>query len=101
MKFNEKIYFCTNLEQKRNKVLDKILNGKYKTTYYVITIPPRFHQMELFRIVLGEQHAFNVEEHILVGVAKDYDSGLELIQRISQEVYDTLGTLNYREFFLE
>lgn len=99
MEFNKQIYFCTNLEHKRSKVLEKIRSGQYKYTYYVITIPPRYHQMELFRIVLGEQHAFDLKDHVLVGVAKDYDSGIELIHRISQEVYNTLGSLDYREYF--
>lgn len=99
MKLNNKIYFCPNLEHKRNKVLSKIQEDKYKSTYYVITIPPKFHQMELFRIILGEQHAFDITQHMLVGVAKDYDSGIELIQKISEDVYNSLGDLNYREFF--
>lgn len=99
MRYIEKIYFCQNLENKKDKVLRDIQRNKYKSLYFVITIPPKYHQLEFFPIILGERHAFNIDEHILVGIAKNYDAGIELIYNISKDVYRQLGVLEYRRFF--
>ncbi len=101
MKYSDNIYFCSNLEHKQNKILADIKRNKHKCSYFIIAIPPRNHQLELFRVILGQQHAFDIEDHTLIGVAKDYDSGIELIYRISQEVYSRLGAINYRKFFIK
>lgn len=101
MKYSDKIYFCSSLETKQNRILERIKRGDIKSFFFIITIPPKYHQLELFRLVLDKQPTFDIKDHTLVGVAKDYDAGIEIIYKISQEVYAELGTLEYRKFFNE
>lgn len=99
MKFHRKVFMSKELSNKSEEIKEAINSKKLSFSIYVITLSPNKHQLEIFPIGLNVQPAFNVEDHIIVGVASTYSRSLELMEKLSQLVYDEIGTLDFKAYF--
>lgn len=99
MKFHNKVFMANEMAQRQEEIKKAV---KYQTSNFaihVITIPPGTHQLEIFPVGLNAQPAFNVENHLIVGVAGTYSETLELMEKLSQLVFEELGVLDFRRYF--
>lgn len=101
MVIHKDVMSLDSFKDKKDAIVDKIRNSKNPGLCYIITLPPTKHQLEMFRYLLDKQACFNTDKHILVGVASNYDDGLKLIEEMSVKVYETLGELDFKKYFLE
>lgn len=99
MNFHKKVFMAKELSQKREEILAAVKTQKLNFSIHVITIPPGKHQLEIFPIGLNAQPAFNVKNHLIVGVADTYSNSLELMEKLTQIVYDEMGTLDFKGYF--
>lgn len=99
MKFHKRVFMAKGMSHKQEEIKHAILSKKSDFSIHVITVPPGKHQLEIFPIGLNTQPGFNVENHLVVGVADTYSESLELIKRLSEVVYEELGVLDFRAYF--
>lgn len=99
MVIHKNVMSLDSFQNKKDKLIDKIRNGKSAGLCYLITLPPNKHQLEMFRYVLDKQACFNTDKYILVGIAPNYEDGIMLIEQISIKVYETSGDLDFKKYF--
>lgn len=99
MKFHKKVFVSKEMSQKREEILVAINLKKLNFSIHVITIPPGKYQLEIFPIGLNVQPAFDVENHIIVGIASSHSGSFELMEKLTQVVYDEMGTLDFKGYF--
>lgn len=99
MYLHKKIFIPKELSKKKESLIAAIKNNKFTFNIHVITISPGNHQLEMFPIGLNVQPAFDVNKHIVVGITGTHYQGLELLEKISQRVYDTQGDLDFKAYF--
>ncbi|MDD2980377.1 MAG: hypothetical protein PHN80_10435 [Hespellia sp.] len=99
IEFYRNLYVSERFEKKKEKTIRKILEHKFQTDVYLITLPHGEHnQLEFFDSVLLKQKIFRKPSYFVVGIADGYDEAIFLVEKIMKEVYDETGTLNAREF---
>lgn len=101
MKFHKKVFMSQKMSWRREEIIEAIRMKKLNFALHVITVPPGSHQLEIFPIGLNSQPSFYVEEHIIVGVAGSRSESLQLMEQLSQVVYEEQGNLDFREYFKE
>lgn len=99
MKFHKKVVISKELASKKEKVLEAIKSKELSFCIHVICISPGKHQLEMFPIGLNIQPNFDVENHVIVGIAGTYSQGMNLFEKLSQLVFDTRGDLDFKKFY--
>lgn len=94
MKCYYALYLDDKLVHTKDKVLSKIENDEWQSEKYLITLTKNEkNHLEVFHSVLLLQKAISKEDLFIVGIASGYIEALELVEKITQEVYDeTMGT---------
>lgn len=59
------------------------------------------NHLEIFNSVLLLQEAISKNELFLVGIASGYTESLELVEKITQEVYDETSGVDIRNYILQ
>lgn len=72
-----------------------------KDKYLIILSQNERNHLEILHSVLFEQKAMQDKEVFVVGVAKGYLEALELVEKITQEVYDKTNGVDIRGFILK
>lgn len=65
---------------------------------YVITIAQGQDQLELFHSTYLKQRYFRYHPPIVVGIASNYEEGVQIITQITQECVDHTGTCNLKGY---
>ena len=88
MKYYKHLYLSEGLEKKKDKIIQKIEAGKILPGIFLVTLAPdEKNQLEIHRYLLLLQPVFHRENLFVVGISKDYEEALELVEEITQEVY--------------
>lgn len=101
MKCYYALYMDEKVQSQQEKILKRIHDGKWQLEKYLIALAPNEkNHLEIYNSVLLIQKAIPKEEVFLVGVAGGYAEALELVEKITQEVYDETGGTDIRSFIL-
>lgn len=101
MKCYYALYMDEKVKSKQEEILGKIQDGKWQLEKYLITLAANErNHLEIYDSVLLIQKAIPKEDLFLVGVAGGYIEALELVEQITQEVYDETGGTDIRSFIL-
>lgn len=106
LKENIKIYrylFVSEfLENRKAKILGKIVENIFQPGIYLITLAQNKHdQLEFYSTLLLKQHVYENTPIFLVGIADGYDDAVFMVERITRMVYDQTGTADIRKYILE
>lgn len=99
MEFYYQIYFSESLVNKKAKIIRKLKQNKIQPGIYLITLAQgRQNELEFFSILLLQQKIFHPEDLFVVGVASGYEEALELIEEITDDVYQKTKDAKIREY---
>lgn len=102
MKYYKHLYLSEGLEKKKDKIIQKIEAGKILPGIFLVTLAPdEKNQLEIHRYILLLQPVFHREELFVVGISKDYEGALELVEEITQEVYNKTKNADIRSYILD
>lgn len=102
MKYYKHLYLSEGLEKKKDKIIQKIEAGKILPGIFLVTLAPdEKNQLEIHRYILLLQPVFHREELFVVGISKDYEGALELVEEITQEVYNKTKSVDIRSYILD
>ena len=102
MKYYKHLYLSEGLEKKKDKIIQKIEAGKILPGIFLVTLAPdEKNQLEIHRYILLLQPVFHREELFVVGISKDYEGALELVEEITQEVYNKTKSAYIRSYILD
>ena len=87
---------------KIEQIKKKIEKNKWQFEIYLIALTKNDNNhLEIFNSVLLLQEAISKNELFLVGIASGYTESLELVEKITQEVYDETSGVDIRNYILQ
>lgn len=102
MKYYYNLYMNPETRIRKLELMKKLNQHKTMWNQYVIALASHGkNQLEIFDSVLLQQKIFQMEDYMIVGIGDGFDDALELVQGITQEVYDATGKANIRDYLLE
>ena len=102
MKYYHDLYMSEAFISKKNEILDKLENNKWQLEKYVVALSKgEQNHLEIFHSVLLLQKAIDKENLFVVGITKDMQEALQLVEKITQEVYDKTGDADIRNYILQ
>lgn len=102
MKFYRNLYVSESLEKKKDKIIQKMKQGKYPLTIYILAlIEEGENQMEFYSAALLRQKVVSDDGIFVVGIAAGYDDAVYLVEDIAKEVYEKTGDLDIRSYIRE
>ena len=101
MEFYYQTYFSESLFNKKAKIIRKLKQNKIQPGIYLITLAQgRQNELEFFSTLLLQQ-IFHPEDLFVVGVASGYEEALELIEEITDDVYQKTKDAKIREYITQ
>ena len=102
MEFYYQTYFGESLVNKKAKIIRKLKQNKIQPGIYLITLAQgRQNELEFFSALLLQQKIFHSEDLFVVGVASGYEEALELIEEITDDVYQETKDAKIREYITQ
>lgn len=102
MKYYRHLYLSDGLEKKKDKIVRKLQKNKLQYDLYLVTLPEtEQNQLEIYNSALFKQPDYPVKELFVIGLAKGYDTALELVEEITRTVYNETKGADIRSYILE
>lgn len=102
MKFYRNLYVGETAGKSEKRIKKRLIQGKILLGIYLIVLPKnRRNQLEIFDCMMLAQKIFRGEDQFVVGIASGYDEALDLMLKITEEVYQKTGGVKIREFIEE
>lgn len=102
MKYYRHLYLSDGLEKKKNKIIRKLRDNKLQYDVYLVTLPEtEQNQLEIYNSALFKQPDYPIRDLFVVGLAKGYESALELVEEITRTVYNETKGADIRSYILE
>ena len=90
------------MEKKKNKIIRKLRDNKLQYDVYLVTLPEtEQNQLEIYNSALFKQPDYPIRDLFVVGLAKGYESALELVEEITRTVYNETKGADIRSYILE
>lgn len=101
MKYYFNLYLSEELVEKEKEIIRRLAQDKILINKYIVAITENeANHLEFFDSALLKQKIMKRESLFVVGIAEGYTGALEIVEKITQDVYDiTMGT-DIRQFFL-
>lgn len=101
MKYYYKLYMDAYVKDNQGEIRKKIEKDRWQLQIYLITLAKNsINHLEIFPSALLLQKAVSKDELFIVGMTSNYENALELVEKITQEVYDETGGVDIRNTIL-
>ena len=102
LKWYSDLYIGEKANKKTKSIIRKINKGQGQITAFVITLAYNEEdQLEVFNASLLLQQLARETCPMIIGIASGYDEAIELVTRITEEVYQETGTTDIRAYLEE
>lgn len=102
MRYYKHLYLAEGLEKKKKKIIEKLEKNKFQVSIHLIVLAGNeTNHLEILNSVLLLQPDYPKENLFVAGITKSYDEALELVEKITQEVYDNTKGTDIRKYILE
>ncbi len=102
MKYYYNLYLSESLRDRKEDIIKKLNKKKVMLNRYLIVLTANAaNHLEFYDSVLLTQKIFKKPELLVVGIADGYHGALELVEKITQDVYNKTNETNIRQYILE
>ena len=102
MKYYHNLYLSEGFHDKKEIIIEKLERRQIQLNKYLVVLTKSdANHLEFIDSVLLKQNVFPQEELFLIGIADGYDGALEMVEKITQEVYDRTKGTDIRSYLLE
>ncbi len=102
MRYYKYLYLAEGIRKKREKIIRKLEENRLQTNIHIITLAQNEkNQLEIYNSMLFLQPDFPHDDFFVVGIAKDYEDAIEIVEEITQEVYNKTKGADIRSYILE
>lgn len=89
MRYYHNLYLNEELLDKKEEILYKLEHGKFQWNQYVLVLSQqKQNQLEFYNASMLLQRYFRKQNPMIVGLANGFEGALQLVEEITQEVYD-------------
>ena len=101
MQYYRHLYLTEGLKKKKSKIIEKLENNKFQMNIHIVTLSNnKQNNLEIYHSAVLLQPNFPHDDFFVVGIAKDYEDALELVEEIVQEVYNETKGADIRSYIL-
>ncbi len=102
MKYYHNLYLSEGFHGKKDIIIEKLERRQIQLNKYLVVLTKSdSNHLEFFDSVLLKQNVFQQEELFLIGIADGYYGALEMVEKITQEVYDKTKGTDIRSYLLK
>ena len=102
MKYYHALYMSKKLISKKTEIIEKLQNNKLQIEKYLITLAKNEkNHLEIFNSILLIQKSIAKDELFVVGIADGELAAMELVEKITQEVYDETKGTDIKKYILQ
>ena len=102
MKYYHALYMSEKLIQKKAEIIVKLEQDKWQMdTYLIVLAKNENNHLEYFHSVLLLQKSISKDDLFVVGIANGEAGAMELVEKITQEVYDKTKGTDIRGYILQ
>ena len=102
MMYYHALYMSEELIRKKTEIIEKIENDKWQMeTYLIVLAKNEMNHLEYFHSVLLLQKSMSKDDLLIVGIANGEQGAMDLIEKITQEVYDETKGTDIRGYILQ
>lgn len=88
IKIYDELYLEEGLEERKEKIIKRLQKGKAVLGCYVISLAEKEEEyLEIYSAMELAQKYYRDKEILVVGLAKSQEGALEIIERLTDEVY--------------
>ena len=101
MKFYCDLYLTEEYRVQKGKIIRNLNKKRIGLEQYLIVLANNTNNhLELFHGIHLKQDIFMKEDLLIVGVAKGRNEAFQLVQFITQDIYDKTNTTNIRNYII-
>ena len=101
MKYYHDLYLSKSLVSKKDEIIKKLNQNQWQLSRYVLVLSKNEkNHLEFFDSVLLTQNLMPKEELFVIGIADSYVGAVDLVQKITEEVYEQTGGTDIRNYLL-
>ena len=101
MKYYHDLYLSKSLLSKKETIIEKLENNQWQLSKYLLVLAQNENNhLEFFDSVLLTQNLMPKEDLFVVGIADSYLGAVDMVQKITEEVYASTGNTNIRSYLL-
>lgn len=102
MKYYHRLYLSEELISKKLKIINKLEKNKLQLeTYLVVLAKSPQNHLEIFHSVYLLQNKIDKDGLFVVGITKDMQDAIQLVEKITQEVYDETNGTDIKNYILQ
>lgn len=102
MKYYHALYMSEELIQKKEDIIEKLEHDKWQMDKYLIVLARnKNNHLEYFHSVLLLQKSISKNDLFVIGIANGESGAMELVEKITQQVYDETKGTDIRGFILQ
>ena len=99
MKFYKNLYVSDGYKKKKEKLIQKMKDGKYPLSAFVLVLIENGpNQMEFYPTAMLYQGYLMTDNLYIVGLAESYMDAVYMVEEITREVYESTGTADIRSY---
>ena len=101
MKYYHALYMSEELIQTKAEIIEKLEQDKWQMQKYLIVLAKNENNhLEYFHSVLLLQKSISKDDLFVIGIANGESGAMELVEKITQEVYDETNSTDIRGYIL-
>jgi len=102
MRYYKNLYVSESAADEKEEIVRRLNQNKIMWNTYIIALAKGGqNHLEFFDSVLLQQDIIAAQDLFIVGIAAGYDEALVLIEKITQEVYDSTKGADIRSYILK
>ena len=102
MKYYFNLYMDKKIAPNKETIIRKLEHDKWQLELYLIVLPRNeMNHLEIYNSALLLQKAVSKEDLFIVGLASGYHEALNLVEKITREVYDETKGTDIRNYILQ
>ena len=101
MKYYHDLYLSKSLIHKKEEIINKLEKNQWQVSKFLLVLSKNENNhLEFFDSVLLTQNLMPKEELFVIGIADSYVGAVDMVQQITEEVYEQTGGTNIRNYLL-
>lgn len=98
MHFYKRLYMTESLKKKKRQIVWKLKTKKFMPSVYVIVLAESEDLLEIYHSALLKQPYYKYNPPFIVGIAKNYEEAVKLVQEILLDVKQKSGNYDVKAF---
>ena len=100
MLFHNKLYVDEDISKQKKKIMRKLKHNKETIGVYVITLSLNPEdELDIYPSYVLRKREYIDKDIIVVGIASDKEKAMELLVNMTDDCFEEMGRISFRQFF--